>query len=133
MSDEDEDKLDVEKEMLVLAKERNRFLHEGLNRIIFLLALLVITVFILGSLYGLLIVFKEQVPYVNVVGFFIFFISVISGCFYFLLFPSKKWGKKNWSGHLWSDEEQNKMNIEAKKVWAEYHKNREEENKSGDD
>ena len=133
MSDEDEDKLDIEKEMLVLAKERNRFLHEGLNRIIFLLALLVITVFILVSFYGLLIVFKEQVSYVNVIGFIVFFLSVIAGFFYLTLLPSIKWGRTNLSGHLWSDEEQNKMNIEAKKVWAEYHKNREEENKSGDD
>ena len=129
----DEDKLDIEKEMLVLAKERNRFLHEGLNRIIFLLAVLVISVFILGSLYGLLIVFKEQVPYVNVVGFFIFFISVIAGLFYLTLLPANKWGKIKSLGHLWSDEEQHKADIEKSELWAEFQKNRQEENKSGDD
>ena len=37
MSDEDDSKLDIEKERLVLDKERNRLLHEGLNRMIFLL------------------------------------------------------------------------------------------------
>ena len=74
-------------------KESNRFLHEGLNRIIMLLGLLIGMVFILVSIYGFLLIYKQEIPYLGWIGFVILVITF--GAFFILFnhLPGKGWGK----------------------------------------